>query len=90
MDKVLHFLVGVAIGLCFYRSLRYALTITTIAAAGKELYDHVSGKGVVEVLDFAWTLIGAFVVFGFILVYELTFSNHTELLKSKDGNKFDN
>lgn len=60
-DKKKHFVAGfgiTAIVSLFFGYIIGAL-ITILAAAGKELYDKVTGKGTPELLDFVATVLGA-------------------------------
>ena len=57
-DKVSHFVVGYVIGTAALFVGWYALIPVVIAAAGKEIYDRVSGKGTPEVLDAVATVGG--------------------------------
>lgn len=61
-DKALHFIAGVllfAVG--HFISIPVGLFLAFAYAAGKEIYDKVSGKGNPEFMDFVWTCAGGIV-----------------------------
>lgn len=60
-DKKKHFVAGVAITAIVSLFFGYIIgvIVAVIAAAGKELYDKVTGTGTPEVLDFVATIAGA-------------------------------
>lgn len=68
MDKVKHFLGGMVIGLIALVDFFIGLGIVMGIAAGKEIYDYVSGKGTPEFLDFVATVAGYLVVALIIMV----------------------
>lgn len=66
-DKWLHLTAGFIIS--FYVglfSILYGFVAGIIAAAGKEIYDKMSGKGTPEIWDFVFTVIG--VLYGILNV----------------------
>ena len=60
-DKKKHFAAGFAIAAAasLFAGYIVGLLIAILAAAGKEIYDKVTGKGTAELLDFAATAAGA-------------------------------
>lgn len=59
-DKLLHFAAGI---LAFAAILPFtgpwfAFAVASLAAVGKEAYDHLTGKGTPELLDAAATVAG--------------------------------
>ena len=62
-DKKKHFVAGFAItaivSLFFGYIIGVIVAVIAAAAAGKELYDKVTGTGTPEVLDFVATIAGA-------------------------------
>ena len=61
-DKKKHFVAGFAITAIvslFFGGYIIGVIVAVIAAAGKELYDKVTGTGTPEVLDFVATIAGA-------------------------------
>lgn len=64
-DKANHFIYGTCLYLLFsfFVSPLNSLIITSLIAIGKEVFDRISRKGNPEVLDFLWTLLGAFIVY---------------------------
>ena len=60
-DKKKHFVAGFAITAIVSLFFGYIIgvIVAVIAAAGKELYDKVTGTGTPEVLDFVATIAGA-------------------------------
>ena len=60
-DKKMHFVAGFAITAIVSLFFGYIIgvIVAVIAAAGKELYDKVTGTGTPEVLDFVATIAGA-------------------------------
>lgn len=60
-DKKKHFVAGFAITAIVSLFFGYIIgvIVAVIAAAGKELYDKVTGMGTPEVLDFVATIVGA-------------------------------
>lgn len=60
-DKKQHFVAGFGITVIASLFVGYviAAVIAILAAAGKELYDKVTGKGTTEILDFVATVVGA-------------------------------
>lgn len=63
-DKLGHYAVGTLIGACSYPFIGiYSLALVAGIAAAKELYDYRhKDKHTPEVLDFAWTVLGALTV----------------------------
>lgn len=63
-DKANHFIYGFVIFILSNLILNayFALAIVFCFAAGKEVYDKVSGKGTPEILDFVATLIPAIIL----------------------------
>lgn len=59
-DKLLHFLAGALIALVVALTVApwFAVLAAGVAGLAKEAYDHISGKGTVELADFGWTLTG--------------------------------
>lgn len=53
-DKIKHFIAGMAIFLIVWAivNIHVALIATIVIAGGKEIYDHLSGKGTPEWADF--------------------------------------
>ena len=60
-DKKKHFFAGFSVAAVVSLFFGYIIgaVAAILAAAGKEAYDKVTGKGTPEVLDFAATVIGA-------------------------------
>ena len=59
-DKKKHFVAGFAITAIVSLFFGYIIgVIVAVIAAGKELYDKVTGTGTPEVLDFVATIVGA-------------------------------
>lgn len=60
-DKKKHFVAGFAITAIVSLFFGYIIgvIVAVIAAAGKELYDKVTGTGTPELLDFVATVLGA-------------------------------
>jgi hypothetical protein len=59
VDKLLHFLVGIAIAAILYPfGYQVALIVVIVAALGKELWDDYGKKGTPEVMDFLVTVLG--------------------------------
>ena len=60
-DKKKHFVAGFAIAavVSLFAGYIVGLLVAILAAAGKEIYDKVSGKGTPELLDFVATVAGA-------------------------------
>ena len=60
-DKKKHFVAGFAITAIVSLFFGYIIgvIVAVIAAAGKELYDKVTGNGTTELLDFVATVLGA-------------------------------
>lgn len=63
-DKFLHLLVGTILSLILIPFFNLTgLIAVGVIAAGKEIYDLVSGKGTPEFMDFIWTIIPALIIF---------------------------
>ena len=68
-DKLLHFLVGIAIVAFLYPISIVASIIALIAiAAGKEVWDF-NGNGTPEVMDAIATILGGMILLGWFIIF---------------------
>lgn len=69
IDKKLHLLVGLAMGLALPMITPYwmSIIITGVVGCGKELYDKWSGKGTPESADAWFTVLGGLI--GVVYMY---------------------
>lgn len=63
-DKEMHFIAGIIIYIIFTFIVNKPFAVVVLIAAIKEAYDAVSGKGHLELADFAATCLGGLVVAG--------------------------
>lgn len=62
MDKILHFAVGLALGLTgLVIDPALSVGLAIVAGAGKELRDHLTQRGTPDLADFAATAAGGLV-----------------------------
>lgn len=72
-DKKKHFIAGFLIAAVISLFFGYLIGIAAaaVAAAGKEAYDKISGKGTPELLDFIATILGAVCFTAFSVVVSI-------------------
>lgn len=65
LDKANHFIYGNILALIFslFLSIEISLLAVFAVANGKEIYDKVSGKGTLDIMDVVWTMFGAITIF---------------------------
>jgi hypothetical protein len=68
MDKLLHLIVGAIIAGTPIKA-EYAMGLVLVAAVGKEIYDHKSGRGTKDPFDTLATVAGGIPIF----VYRMEF-----------------
>lgn len=68
LDKDMHFIAGLMIYLLASLSPINPFLAVIISGAAKEAWDHFSGLGTVDIMDFAWTCIGGLVASAIIAI----------------------